>query len=35
MTFDLDVLWHAVAIDVPRLGRGIGLILAELPEFDP
>jgi uncharacterized protein with HEPN domain len=31
---DLDILWHVVAVDVPRLGREIDLILAELPEAD-
>lgn len=31
---DLDILWHAVTVDVPRLGEDIGLILAELPESD-
>ncbi|MDN5856258.1 MAG: DUF86 domain-containing protein [Actinomycetia bacterium] len=29
---DLDILWHAVSVDVPRLGEEIGPILAELPE---
>lgn len=32
---DLDILWHAVAVDVPRLGRDIDLVLTDLPEPEP
>lgn len=32
---DLDVLWHAVTVDVPRLGHDVDRILAELPKPGP